>query len=113
MEAFEIPSIFPLDVLEDEQRLGFSVTVLALSGFGPGDAETTIRLVARRLSESDIAIKMEHDGEVRYRLMRYGIGGRIAKKKPRWHPLTSDLKDKPSVDASGIESDVVAVPYPA
>ena len=115
MNAFEIPSIFPLEITDAERQLGFVTMEISLAGFTAGQSDTTFRLVARRLSESDVALKMLHNGQIRYRLARHGyrkcFGLRLPWIKPKWHSLTTELFDEATVDASGMVSDVVPVAH--
>ena len=110
MEPFEIPDIFPLVTSSEEERLDFKVMAVSLSGFGPGDTETLLRVVARRLSDSDLSLKMSFNGQTRYRLMRYGYTKRLGfRTKAKWHPLQEDLSDKPEADSNGVQSKIVPV----
>ncbi len=115
MSAFEIPSIFPLEITDTERQLGFVTMEISLAGFTAGQSDTTFRLVARRLSDSDVALKMVHNGQIRYRLTRHGyrkfLGLRLPWIKPKWHSLATELFDEATVDASGVVSDVVPVAY--
>jgi len=115
MEAFELPEIFPLSTSPEEHELGFQVMSISLSGFGPSDLDTLIRVVARRLSDSDVSLKMLFNGQTKYRLMRYGyakrLGLRLPGTKPKWHPLTEELSQRPDIDAGGIESKIQPVSF--
>lgn len=111
MEPFEIPDIFPLQTSPEEERLGFKTIAISLSGFGPADTDTLLRVVARRLSDSDISLKMSVNGQTKYRLMRHGYTKRLGfRTSPKWHPLQEDLLDKADADTSGIQSKIVPVP---
>ena len=114
MEPFEVTDVFPLNTSPEEDRLGFREVAISLSGFGPGNTETLLRVVARKLSDSDISLKMLFNGQTRYRLLRYGypkrLGFRLPGTKTKWHTLKNDLCERPEDDASGIESNIVPVP---
>jgi hypothetical protein len=115
MEPFEIPSVFPIDATDTERELGFERLAISLAGFGGGGNDTLLRVLARRVSASDILLKILHEGQIRYRPMRHGyrpvFGLRLPWVKPRWHPMTEGLSDDPGANTEAINSRVVPVPF--
>jgi hypothetical protein len=67
---------FPLDTTLEEQKAGFRRTVLSLGNFVGAFPGEDVEVVARRLSESDVLIKMQtiRKGKsvINYRHLRFG-----------------------------------------
>lgn len=81
-----LPHCFPTEISEAEAIAGFKRRVLALEDF-IGPAGDQIEIVGRKLSESDILVKMKHEARrtgaqtrIFYRHIRFGfpdLGGQI------------------------------------
>jgi hypothetical protein len=116
---------FPLEVTEDEAAVGFRPMVLALGTISciPSDA---CKVVARRLSESDVAIKWKGTnaggGEhISYEHLRYGyrvprvlrfLPKSWTKKKSEWNHLgwSRDPSKSPSSPYK-YASEYIGVPF--
>ena len=79
---------FPLDVTEDERKAGFREMALNL-GKVSCIPSSCCRVVGRRLSETDVAIKWKGYGRggeerIHYEHMRFGFRGRFLRVRWPW-----------------------------
>ena len=116
MSTHELPSIFPLEISDQEQRLGFCEMILPLGGLIPsGDDSTGLRLVGRTISASDVLLKMIWADSIRYRHMRYGyrkfLGFRLPWTRTEWQAASEPLYTSPDIDVTTVSSNVVGVPF--
>jgi hypothetical protein len=94
VSTFEIGSIFPTNISDDEDRPGFTSLALNLDGFSIGTATgTRMIVVGRQISPSDMLLKMNFNNSICYRHLRYGhkkvLGLRLG--KPKWHAVPDEL----------------------
>ena len=117
MSAYELPTIFPVEISEPEQRLGFQTMTLDLSGLLPRSGTATeVRLVAKKISDSDLLLKMLWQGAVRYRHIRFGyrplMGFRPPWARTEWQAVSEQLYDAPDADLqSSTSSKIVPVRF--
>ena len=111
----------PLEITQEEARAGFRIMVLDLNSyFGVGDG---VEVVARKLSDTDVLIKMRGTSSSRglhdfYELIRFGFEARLLRirwpwTEIGWHALKPWLYHTPDADfsVSLATPDTVGVPF--